>query len=197
MHLFTQPDFKNTFKYQTIQYLWKLNEVYPTDQLCKVQIVTPKSLQYLRKSLRPWFGLRNYFPPIWKDGHPDRKFDGVYRYPEGKHKELQKELVGYVTDIFAVNDKIFVKCVYNDAGKKLLRQFPLFGSKPSIKQTKRFSPLWSLVTIKDPNNVISMALESLGCPPIIETGIPKYLISLGISTVEKVRYKDSGQIVVR
>lgn len=197
MHLNTQPDFKNIFKYQTIQYLWELNAVYTTDYPNQIQIVTPKSLEYLRKSLRPWFGLRNYFPPIWKDGHPDLKFNESHIYPESKHKELQKELVGYVTDIFAVNNKIFVKCAYNEEGKKLLKRFPSFGSKASARQTKRFSPLWSLVTIKDPNNVISMALESLGCPPIIETGIPKYLISLGVSTVEKVRYKYSGQIVVK
>lgn len=197
MHLNTQPDFKNTFKYQTIQYLWELNAVYTTDYPNQIQIVTPKSLKYLRKSLRPWFGLRNYFPPIWKDGHPDLKFNGARIYPESKHKELQEELVGYVTDIFAVNNKIFVKCAYNDAGKRLLKQFPSFGSKASARQTNRFSPLWLMSVVHDSNNVISHTLESMGCPPVIKACIPKYFISLAISTVEKVRYKDSGQIVIK
>lgn len=197
MHLNTQPDFKNTFKYQTIQYLWELNAVYTTDYPNQIQIVTPKSLEYLRKSLRPWFGLRNYFPPIWKNGHPDLKFNGVHIYPESKHKELQNELVGYVTDIFAVNDKIFVKCAYNEEGKKLLKRFPSFGSKASARQTNRFSPLWLMSVVHDSNNVISHTLESMGCPPVIKAWIPKYFISLAISTVEKVRYKDSGQIVIK
>lgn len=202
MHLNTQPDFKNTFKYQTIQYLWELNAVYTTDYPNQIQIVTPKSLEYLRKSLRPWFGLRNYFPPIWKNGHPDYghpdlKFNGAHIYPESKHKELQNELVGYVTDIFAVNDKIFVKCAYNEEGKKLLKRFPSFGSKASARQTNRFSPLWLISVVHDSNNVISHTLESMGCPPVIKAWIPKYFISLAISTVEKVRYKDSGQIVIK
>lgn len=197
MHLNTQPDFKNTFKYQTIQYLWELNAVYTTDYPNQIQIVTPKSLEYLRKSLRPWFGLRNYFPPIWKNGHPDLKFNGAHIYPESKHKELQNELVGYVTDIFAVNDKIFVKCAYNEEGKKLLKRFPSFGSKASARQTNRFSPLWLMSVVHDSNNVISHTLESMGCPPVIKACIPKYFISLAISTVEKVRYKDSGQIVIK
>lgn len=197
MHLNTQPDFKNTFKYQTIQYLWELNAVYTTDYPNQIQIVTPKSLEYLRKSLRPWFGLRNYFPPIWKNGHPDLKFNGAHIYPESKHKELQNELVGYVTNIFAVNDKIFVKCAYNEEGKKLLKRFPSFGSKASARQTNRFSPLWLMSVVHDSNNVISHTLESMGCPPVIKACIPKYFISLAISTVEKVRYKDSGQIVIK
>nr|DAF79001.1 MAG TPA: hypothetical protein [Caudoviricetes sp.] len=197
MYLYTQSDFKNTFKYQTIQYLWELNAVYTTDYPNQIQIVTPKSLEYLRKSLRPWFGLRNYFPPIWKNGHPDLKFNGVHIYPESKHKELQNELVGYVTDIFAVNDKIFVKCAYNEEGKKLLKRFPSFGSKASARQTNRFSPLWLMSVVHDSNNVISHTLESMGCPPVIKAWIPKYFISLAISTVEKVRYKDSGQIVIK
>lgn len=197
MYLYTQSDFKNTFKYQTIQYLWELNAVYTTDYPNQIQIVTPKSLEYLRKSLRPWFGLRNYFPPIWKNGHPDLKFNGAHIYPESKHKELQNELVGYVTDIFAVNDKIFVKCAYNEEGKKLLKRFPSFGSKASARQTNRFSPLWLMSVVHDSNNVISHTLESMGCPPVIKACIPKYFISLAISTVEKVRYKDSGQIVIK
>lgn len=197
MHLDTQPDFKNTFKYQTIQYLWELNAVYSTDQRNRVQIVTPKSLKYLRKSLRPWFGFRNYFPPIWKDGHPDLKFNGARIYPESKHKELQEELVGYVTDIFAVNDKIFVKCAYNDAGKRLLKQFPLFGSKASARQTKRFSPLWLIQVTNNPVDLLEIAINFPCSCPISEICIPKYFQSLAISTVEEVRYKDSGQIVIK
>lgn len=159
MYLDTQPDFKNTFKYQTIQYLWELNAVYTTDYPNQIQIVTPKSLEYLRKSLRPWFGLRNYFPPIWKDGHPDLKFNESHIYPESKHKELQNELVGYVTDIFAVNDKIFVKCAYSEEGKKLLRQFPSFGSKASARQTNRFSPLWKLQIMNNPVNLLEIEVN--------------------------------------
>lgn len=197
MHLGTQPDFKNTFKYQTIQYLWELNAVYTTDYPNQIQIVTPKSLEYLRKSLRPWFGLRNYFPPIWKDEHPDLKFNGAHIYPESKHKELQKELVGYVTDIFAVNNKIFVKCAYNEEGKKLLRQFPSFGSKASARQTNRFSPLWKIQIMNNPVNLLEIEINSPFSWPIFEIGLPKHLLSLGISIVEKVRYKDSGQIVIK
>lgn len=197
MHLNTQPDFKNTFKYQTIQYLWELNAVYTTDYPNQIQIVTPKSLEYLRKSLRPWFGLRNYFPPIWKDEHPDLKFNGAHIYPESKHKELQKELVGYVTDIFAVNDKIFVKCAYNEEGKKLLKRFPSFGSKASARQTNRFSPLWKIQIMNNPVNLLEIEINSPFSWPIFEIGLPKHLLSLGISTVEKVRYKDSGQIVIK
>lgn len=197
MHLNTQPDFKNTFKYQTIQYLWELNAVYTTDYPNQIQIVTPKSLEYLRKSLRPWFGLRNYFPPIWKNGHPDLKFNGVHIYPESKHKELQNELVGYVTDIFAVNDKIFVKCAYNEEGKKLLRQFPSFGSKASARQTNRFSPLWKIQIMNNPVDLLEISINLPFSCPIFEIGLPRHLLSLGISTVEKVRYKYSGQIVVK
>lgn len=197
MHLGTQPDFKNIFKYQTIQYLWELNAVYTTDYPNQIQIVTPKSLKYLRKSLRPWFGLRNYFPPIWKDGHPDLKFNGAHIYPESKHKELQSELVGYVTDIFAVNDKIFVKCAYNEEGKKLLKRFPLFGSKASARQTNRFSPLWKIQIMNNPVDLLEIAINLPFSCPIFEIGLPRHLLSLGISTVEKVRYKDSGQIVVK
>lgn len=198
MHLDTQPDFKSTFKYQTIQYLWELNTVYTTDYPNQIQIVTPKSLEYLRKSLRPWFGLRNYFPPIWKDGHPDLKFNESHIYPESKHKELQKELVGYVTDIFAVNNKIFVKCAYNEEGKKLLKRFPSFGSKASARQTKRFSPLWmTQISRNNPVDLLEIAINLPFSCPIFEICIPKYFQSLAISTVEKVRYKDSGQIVVK
>lgn len=198
MRLTTQPDFKNTFKYKTIQYLWELNAVYFTDQWNRVQIVTPKSLKYLRKSLRPWFGFRNYFPPIWKDGHPDLKFNGARIYPESKHKELQEELVGYVTDIFAVNNKIFVKCAYNDAGKRLLKQFPLFGSKASARQTNRFSPLWmTQISRNNPVDLLEIAINLPFSCPIFEIALPRHLLSLAISTVEKVRYKDSGQIVVK
>lgn len=197
MHLGTQPDFKNIFKYQTIQYLWELNAVYTTDYPNQIQIVTPKSLEYLRKSLRPWFGLRNYFPPIWKNGHPDLKFEETHIYPETKHKELQDELVGYVTDIFAVNDKIFVKCAYNEEGKRLLKQFPLFGAKASVRKNKRFSPLWEIQIKNNPVDLLEVAINSPFSWPIFEIGLPRYLLSLGISTVEKVRYKDSGQIAVK
>ena len=197
MYLGIQPDFKNTFKYQTIQYLWELNAVYTTDYPNQIQIVTPKSLEYLRKSLRPWFGLRNYFPPIWKDGHPDLKFNESHIYPESKHKELQKELVGYVTDIFAVNDKIFVKCAYNEEGKKLLKRFPSFGSKASARQTNRFSPLWKIQIMNNPVDLLEIAINLPFSCPIFEIGLPRHLLSLGISTVEEVRYKDSGQIVLK